>query len=233
MDRIQKTPVLRKRIRLSRQYAESMELARIRGDDFYYPDAHCHKCGLWAVHRVSDGACCGCDRSGPYAGKLMARKKKSCVIHGYYFGRNFKLADARRLIDQEVLTCAGCDKELFAKYTIDHIHPFSMGGPSEYWNGQILCFDCNSEKGNMLPGDWFKRKRKPMPELFKEEFSKFYKAFTGIDWAQNGIVLIEKLPIPKPTKRKSTYRRVDPTIIDENGKLILTPAKYWHKDYVK
>ena len=232
MNRIQKTPVLRKRIRLSKQYADSMELARLRGDDVYYPDAHCHKCGLWAVHRVSDGACCGCDGSGPYAGKLTAPKHKSQLLNGYYFGRNFRARDARSLIDQDVLTCAGCEKKLFAKYNIDHIHPFSMGGPSEYWNGQILCFYCNSEKGNMLPSEWFKLKRKPMPELFKEEFAKFYKAFTGLEWVQGGRVLIESLPLPKKTTRKSTYRRVDPTMIDEKGKLILTPAKHWHKDYI-
>ncbi|MFJ2778085.1 HNH endonuclease [Kitasatospora sp. NPDC087315] len=33
----------------------------------------------------------------------------------------------------------------------DHIHPWSRGGPTEMWNGQLLCRRHNRRKSNRVP----------------------------------------------------------------------------------
>lgn len=68
-------PIARKRGRLRKRYKRSRTEALLCGDDLYYPDAICSKCGVWAAYKVSDNACCGCSGSGPYAGKRIARNK--------------------------------------------------------------------------------------------------------------------------------------------------------------
>jgi 5-methylcytosine-specific restriction endonuclease McrA len=43
--------------------------------------------------------------------------------------------------------CVKCGEKEESKLTIDHIHPYSKGGPDDYSNLQILCKSCNSKKG--------------------------------------------------------------------------------------
>ena len=48
--------------------------------------------------------------------------------------------------------CQNCNKEApWSEYAADHIFPFSKGGATETWNGQVLCQPCNSKKGASLP----------------------------------------------------------------------------------
>jgi 5-methylcytosine-specific restriction endonuclease McrA len=42
--------------------------------------------------------------------------------------------------------CAICGKELPEKFEIDHLIPFSEGGPTQWWNLQPLCLECHSQK---------------------------------------------------------------------------------------
>lgn len=69
MENLPDTPVLRKRRSMARIYPSSRADAALRGRSEYYDDSLCNKCGTWAVRRVSDDACMGCDGAGPYAGK--------------------------------------------------------------------------------------------------------------------------------------------------------------------
>ncbi|QWF85689.1 HNH endonuclease [Amycolatopsis sp. CA-230715] len=38
----------------------------------------------------------------------------------------------------------------------DHIIPWSRGGPTELWNGQLLCHRHNARKSNMVPGRFYR-----------------------------------------------------------------------------
>lgn len=42
--------------------------------------------------------------------------------------------------------CCGSGKRL----TLDHVIPEALGGPTEAWNLQLLCYDCNQRKDNTI-----------------------------------------------------------------------------------
>lgn len=45
----------------------------------------------------------------------------------------------------------------------DHVLPWSRGGPTELWNGQLLCHRHNKRKSNRVPGSlycWRLRRRR-------------------------------------------------------------------------
>lgn len=45
--------------------------------------------------------------------------------------------------------CTSCGDELtWENFTIDHIKPHSLGGPSDLKNAALMCRSCNSKKGN-------------------------------------------------------------------------------------
>ena len=229
------TPLMRKRAKLRKTYEPSRQLAALAGEELYFPDAFCPSCGTWATHRVSDGACGGCTRKSPFAGARVKKRSASNTCKGYYFGRNIRSKDGRKFYETDQHFCAGCGLNVTGRINLDHIFPYAAGGPSEYWNFQILCTGCNREKGEMLPDEWFSKIGRPMPDLFLSEFSKFHEAFCGVPWSPGDPILYDKFPAATKKSRNSksgrSGRGADPTRVTPDGKLILTPAKYWHKAY--
>ena len=76
-------------------------------------------------------------------------------------GVEFRTLDKKRLFDPQQRIeiyerdqgiCQNCKKEVpWFEYSADHIYPFSKGGATETWNGQVLCQPCNSKKGASQP----------------------------------------------------------------------------------
>jgi 5-methylcytosine-specific restriction endonuclease McrA len=229
------TPMLRKRAKLRSTYARSRQVAILSGNDLYFPDSFCPSCGTWATRRVSDDACGGCTKKTPYAGTAANKRSALSTCRGYYFGRNIRAKDGRKFYETDQHFCAACEVSVTGRINLDHIFPYVAGGPSEYWNFQILCSGCNREKGEMLPDEWFNKVGKPMPDLFASEFSKFHEAFSGKPWSLGDPILYQTFPAATKKVRKHRIGRAgrgaDPTRITPDGKLILTPAKHWHKAF--
>lgn len=63
-------------------------------------------------------------------------------------GRRYIAADVRRAVFDRDKTCRSCgaDHDL----SLDHIIPYSRGGPDTVDNLQVLCRPCNSRKGARL-----------------------------------------------------------------------------------
>jgi 5-methylcytosine-specific restriction endonuclease McrA len=58
-----------------------------------------------------------------------------------------------QLINKYGCKCAICGKELTGgEVTLDHIKPISRGGQTIFENCQILCFNCNLNKGDKYNG---------------------------------------------------------------------------------
>lgn len=56
-----------------------------------------------------------------------------------------------RVIRRDNSLCQKCSKSLLDRdIEIDHVIPFSKGGPTVESNLQVLCFDCNRAKGKKL-----------------------------------------------------------------------------------
>lgn len=69
--------------------------------------------------------------------------------------RLFSKEQKQELLDQRTpdehgrYKCDGCPNTFLPEeLTVDHIKPWSLGGPTELSNAQLLCRPCNSSKGN-------------------------------------------------------------------------------------
>lgn len=69
--------------------------------------------------------------------------------------RLFSKEQKQELLDQRTpdeygrYRCDGCPNVFFPEeLTVDHVKPWSLGGPTELSNAQLLCRPCNSAKGN-------------------------------------------------------------------------------------
>lgn len=71
------------------------------------------------------------------------------------------------------------DNELFL-YTIDHIHPRSKGGADHIDNYQILCKDCNQDKGDSTPDDIVKQKTKTQNKYIDGRLNPLTTQITAI-----------------------------------------------------
>jgi len=78
-----------------------------------------------------------------------------------YMSKKNGVKDIRIVFVDSVGTCQLCGRKLSlrTKYpharscSMDHIIPISCGGVDEYYNLQLACFECNSNKGNgTMPG---------------------------------------------------------------------------------
>ncbi len=75
--------------------------------------------------------------------KLMARKRLEDNIH-----RVFTEKQKREIFLRDKGTCQSCGKAVsLREYEVDHIIPYSKGGPTTIENGQCLCRACNRRKG--------------------------------------------------------------------------------------
>lgn len=89
---------------------------------------------------------------------LQQRKKRIEILDSFLGGIFEKKADKRiftptqRLIiwhSSEDKCCTKCGKKLtWDNFTVDHIKPYSKGGPTSVSNAALMCQSCNSKKGN-------------------------------------------------------------------------------------
>jgi 5-methylcytosine-specific restriction endonuclease McrA len=85
------------------------------------------------------------------------RKRRSEVLKQLFNGifekkdenRNFNKEQRRLLWNTDATrTCNTCGEKLtWENFTIDHIKPHSLGGPSVLTNAALMCRSCNSSKG--------------------------------------------------------------------------------------
>ena len=69
--------------------------------------------------------------------------------------------------------------EELAKLEIDHIWPWSLGGPTVHWNLQLLCYAHNKMKANSIP----------MKKFMQPEFLHYVKAHLQSEAYKRGVVL--------------------------------------------
>ncbi|GAC1699870.1 MAG: DEAD/DEAH box helicase [Candidatus Acidiferrum sp.] len=72
-------------------------------------------------------------------------------------GRAFTKTEKVALLLNADGKCARCGVELTKGWHADHVHPYSLGGPTDVVNGQALCSKCNLQKGasvSMEPRWW-------------------------------------------------------------------------------
>lgn len=65
---------------------------------------------------------------------------------------------AHKLLKYQHGKCACCRKRLRNKYHLDHIIPLVLGGSNEDKNIQLLCPQCNLQKGAKYPLDFMRSK---------------------------------------------------------------------------
>lgn len=63
--------------------------------------------------------------------------------------RTYNDSERWLLYKQSSGKCQMCSKELWGVFEVDHIKPFSKGGPTTLDNAQVLCVECNRRKGNL------------------------------------------------------------------------------------
>lgn len=91
----------------------------------------------------------------------ITRKRRADVLTHLFAGlferkdskRGFN-KEQRRLLwnSDEAKICTSCGNTLtWDNFTIDHIKPHSLGGPSELKNAALMCRSCNSKKGARRP----------------------------------------------------------------------------------
>jgi len=85
------------------------------------------------------------------------RKRRADVLHDLFSGL-FEKKDEKRGFNKEQRRlfwnseankkCTSCGNLLtWENFTIDHIKPHALGGPSELTNAALMCRSCNSKKG--------------------------------------------------------------------------------------
>lgn len=68
-----------------------------------------------------------------------------------------------RLVSQQIGKCVYCDKQLGAKYHIDHRIPLALGGTNTDENIQLLCRTCNLKKGAKHPDEFIRQQKFNQP----------------------------------------------------------------------
>lgn len=64
--------------------------------------------------------------------------------------RNFSQKQRETLWNGDKRKCQICGRRIRKNETwhADHIHPYSAGGETEIWNGQVTCSSCNLHKSD-------------------------------------------------------------------------------------
>ena len=71
---------------------------------------------------------------------------------------NFTKADIDVLLAAQNGICAGCSKDISAKFEVDHKLAITRGGTNNPDNLQLLCRSCNAQKHTMTMEEWHARK---------------------------------------------------------------------------
>jgi 5-methylcytosine-specific restriction endonuclease McrA len=91
-------------------------------------------------------------KNNPYKIKEKGRKRR--VLKHDAEGTH-TITDLKYIYDHQKGICGKCGKYIpFDKMTVDHIIPLSWGGSNYASNIQLLCFSCNSSKGNHHATDY-------------------------------------------------------------------------------
>lgn len=103
-------------------------------------------------------------------------------------------------------------------FTIDHIMPKSLGGPTALDNLCLACWDCNMIKGNQT--DTIDAQTGMPIRLFHPNHQKWSEHFR---WSENGIQLIGVTPIGQATIRTLKLNR--PVLIESRRRWVIVG---WH-----
>ena len=72
--------------------------------------------------------------------------------------KTYSKEERKIIYDKSKGRCELCGQRLLLEnMTLDHIVPLSMGGEDSMDNLQVLCYDCNQLKSNILPDDFMDR----------------------------------------------------------------------------
>ena len=74
--------------------------------------------------------------------------------------RGYSENDRRKMLKEQYYSCADCGKRVNIRTAeADHIHPYSAGGSTDRWNGQMLCHDCHVKKCNSERGVYYGKRK--------------------------------------------------------------------------
>lgn len=118
--------------------------------------------GTAAVPEVSTGKAALAHTAAP------AQRQKAKAPKKRGKGRRTPSTHLReRVYKRDGYRCVECGCDDKGQLTTDHKIPWSKGGPTSYENLQTMCFPCNQAKGNDVPPEKprGKRKKRPVAEM--------------------------------------------------------------------
>ena len=81
--------------------------------------------------------------------------------------RTFSNKQQIEMLQNQGGKCAGCSRKITLKTGDgDHVYPFSAGGPTVIWNGQMLCKPCHKKKSKSERGVHYGKAPDPLDAVF-------------------------------------------------------------------
>ena len=87
--------------------------------------------------------------------------------------RTYSENERREMLKEQRHHCARCGKRINIRTSEgDHITPYSAGGRTDKWNGQMLCRKCHVQKSNSERGVYYGKPKNPF-RTTKSEHSSY------------------------------------------------------------
>lgn len=143
-----------------------------------------------------------------------------CGVEGTYF-----LMEYDKSSKQWVFNLYGVQDGKEVIMTFDHIIPKSKGGGDGLHNGQVMCRDCNSKKGNKM-----ERKKRPTKADLEEEISKLQSILGQKDSYINSLrreLATMRVDLDKEkevSRHQSSKLRILEMRVEQLAKLLATPV---------
>ena len=117
--------------------------------------------------------------------------------------RGYSENDRRKMLKEQYYSCADCGKRVNIRTAeADHIHPYSAGGSTDRWNGQMLCHDCHVKKCNSERGVYY-GKRKSSWDVFGSSKPKRKKQ-NNDEWGFGDNSGMDFFGTDKPKRRRKS-----------------------------
>lgn len=82
--------------------------------------------------------------------------------------RIFSQRQRKKMLENQNNTCIHCGRRINNKTgKADHAYPYSAGGPTHIWNGQMLCNACHKMKTKSEHGTYYGKLYDPINEIYK------------------------------------------------------------------